>query len=648
MISKLKIRFLLGVLVVIVTYHLIVSSNVQRQDLQNVFDFNRASSDSTVQDSTQKAGVNRLDNPPNEEIVQSKPQNEVESIENDETVGEKPVPAKEQPPAAKQPEVELDDSKPVLEQQLEDDTENTLESIKEQAAKPDNLKDYRIFFDNLEDFAMKQPSIKKKYKTEHAKELFSTHDSFLFSKEYLENVLDIPHETYEELKDSHRRYVKERIPELLKQVKTFGNMLPTDKEWNSYKGSSGYVLVGGGRFSWLSFLVIKQMRANGSKLPIELFIATESDYEQHFCDEVLPKYNARCNVFDDKLAQELSNRFNLGGYQYKMLAILSSKFENVLYLDSDNFPTRDVDYLFESDLYKENQLLLWPDAWARTTNPKYYDIAEVEVKENKLRYSNYDEKQAGGKDKLKPLSEYTFKDSWYHDFEGALPDPTSETGMLMINKSSHLKTLLLCLYYNIFGPDFYYPLMTQGSAGEGDKETFIAAAHVMKEPWYQCAKQFKWTGYESKAEKKFVSKALAHYDPVQAQDLTNDKVDVIFMHLSYPKFYPNWLVDNHDLVYADSDEHIRMYASVNDNVGYDFDLRVLQFFTEGLCPNYYDKKTGKPIENVPKINYKDDYMGNHLLYVRGEEENNLKRCEDVFIPHLKWLKESAQIPTVVS
>ena len=40
----------------------------------------------------------------------------------------------------------------------------------------------------------------------------------------------------------------------------------------------------------------------------------------------------------------------------------------------------------------------------------------VPVKENKLRYSKYDEKQAGGKDKLKPLSEYTFKDSWYHDF----------------------------------------------------------------------------------------------------------------------------------------------------------------------------------------------------------------------------------------
>lgn len=91
-----------------------------------------------------------------------------------------------------------------------------------------------------------------------------------------------------------------------------------------------------------------------------------------------------------------------------------------------------------------------------------------------------------------------------------------------------------------------------------------------------------------------------------------------------------------------------MYSSINDNVGYDFDLRVLQFFTEGLCPNYYDEESGKPIENVPKISFNDDYMGNHLMYVKDEEENNIKRCKDVFIPHLKWLKETAKIPTVVS
>ena len=49
----------------------------------------------------------------------------------------------------------------------------------------------------------------------------------------------------------------------------------------------------------------------------------------------------------------------------------------------------------------------------------------------------------------------------------------------------------------------------------------------MKEPWYQCARQFKWTGYVSKVDNKFTSKALAHYDPVQAQDTTRQDVDII-------------------------------------------------------------------------------------------------------------------------
>ncbi|EGW32388.1 uncharacterized protein SPAPADRAFT_71814 [Spathaspora passalidarum NRRL Y-27907] len=503
------------------------------------------------------------------------------------------------------------------------------------------IRDYTIFFDKLEKFAIKQPSIKDRYKTEKAHEMFSTHVTHNLNKEYLENVLDISDQTYKELKDSHHRYVTEQIPKLINDygISTFGNILPSDKDWKKYHGSSGYVLVGGGQYTWLSYLVIKQLRATGAKFPIELFIPSFEDVDQEFCDKVLPKFNARCNVFDSILSRKLKERFDIGGYQYKMLAILSSRFENVLYLDSDNFPARDPDYLFESDLYRKNQLLLWPDAWARTTNPKFYEIAQVDVKPNKLRYTDYDVFMAGGVENLKPLTAYTFADSWFHDFENTLPDPTSETGMLLINKTSHLKTLLLCLYYNVFGPHYYYPLLTQGSAGEGDKETFIAAAHVMKEPWHQTLKQFKWTGYYSKNDGKFASKALAHYDPIDAiEDPTAGDVDVIFMHLSYPKFYPNWLVDNHDLIYEDG-EHIRMYSQINENVGYDFDLRVLQFFTEGLCHNYYDA-SGKPIDGTAGVSLQENYMGRYLSYVAQDFEENTKRCEEVFIPHLMWLKKT--------
>ncbi|CUM62586.1 uncharacterized protein PRCAT00000138001 [Priceomyces carsonii] len=508
-----------------------------------------------------------------------------------------------------------------------------------------SIKDYSFFFKNLDKYALKSPSIKDVYKTNKAAEKFSNDDSFLFSKEYLENVLDIPDSTFRELKDSHKRYVNEEITRATKHLSTFGNVLTTDIEWKEYAGSSGYVIVGGGQYSWLAYLVIRQIRATGANLPIELFIANENEYEKDFCEILLPKYNARCNLFNTELSSELKKKFGMGGFQYKMLAILSSKFENVIYLDSDNFPTKDVDYIVDSELYKEKGLIIWPDAWARTTNPKYYDIAGIEVKEKKIRFSNYDKKRAEkeGKSDSLDLSDYSFQNSAYHDFEGTLPNPSSEAGMLIINKTSHLKTLLLSLYYNVFGPNFYYPLLTQGSAGEGDKETFIAAAHVMKEPYFQILKQFKWTGYFSEENNEFRSKALGHYDPIQSLDQSNKDSSIVFMHLSYPKYYPNWLADNHDLIYEGLGNHIRMYADIYDNVGYDFDLRVLQFFTQGICPNYYDEE-GDAIDGQNDVTRKTDYMGNFLSYVRNDELTEADRCLKIFIPHLRWLKETSKYP----
>ncbi|KAG7662004.1 uncharacterized protein J8A68_004504 [[Candida] subhashii] len=693
MLPRHRTRILIIVLLCLVGYQLFTSSSSSSQRIvpSNLHDIIEDSLAEPIRQPPQRhkrpVPGQRLENPPDEIIPEAEPNGDQleeelikdtskginnEGLKNSNEDHIKPpikdTPAKDKPikdeadgkiitpdekplqPEDKQVSPDSGPSKPVGKQGVSN--EQPLKPI-DFADVKFKIKDFTIFFDKMEDYAINQPSIKNKYKTVKAAEKFATHKDHLFSKEYLENVLDIPEETYNALKDSHHRYVHNRIPQLIDEygIKTFGNILPTDPEWESYQGSSGYVIVGGGQYSWLSYLVIKQLRKTGAKLPIELFIPTKSDFEADFCEKVLPKLNARCNVFDPVLSSQLKRRFSLGGFQYKMLALLSSKFENVLYLDSDNFPTKNVDYLFTSKLFADHRLMLWPDAWARTTNPKYYEIAEIKVPENKLRYSNYDKENAPDKNNLPPLSSYTFKNSWFHDFENTLPDPTSETGMLLINKSTHLKTLLLCLYYNVYGPHFYYPLFTQGSAGEGDKETFIAAAHAMKQPWYQTKKPFKWTGYVSQLDNKFTSKALGHYDPIQAEEISiakdqgkdveeEDKVDIIFMHLSYPKFYPDWLANNHDLIYEKSEDHIRMYGQIKENVGYDFDLRVLQFFTEGLCENYYDEN-GKPVDGEAGVSKKENYMGDKLLYLLKDQQVNEERCRDIFIPHLKWLKETA-------
>ncbi|EEQ37241.1 Alpha-1,2-mannosyltransferase MNN2 [Clavispora lusitaniae] len=504
---------------------------------------------------------------------------------------------------------------------------------------------YELFFQGLDEYVVKAPSLKDRYKADKVESRGSNQDEFLFSKEYLENVLDISDETLQLLKQSHHGYVHKHMDNLIKESKiaTFGIVRPESPEWKTYKKSAGYVIIGGGKYSWLSYLVVKQIRSIGGTLPIEVFIPSEKEYEEKFCKEVLPKYDAVCNVLDVDVMKSVAENFKIGGYQFKMLAILTSKFENVMYLDSDLFPTRNPEYIFDSDLYKEKGLLLWPDHWARTTNPKFHEIAEYPVLETKVRYSKYDKKQAESKgESLKPLSEFTFKDSNFHDFQNALPDPSSEAGILVVNKTSHLRTMLLALYYNLLGPDYYYPLMTQGGAGEGDKETFIAAASVMGEPYHQTAKSFAWVGYHSQDEKSFVSKALGHYDPLVLDPEAPN--NITFLHCSYPKYYTDWFYNNHDLIYKDEKTHIRMYEGIYNNVGYDVDLKFQQNFVQGVCKGYY--KDGKAVDS--DIREEDEWAGNFLKYIGDDLEANNKRCAEVYLPHLKWLKETTKFPNTLT
>lgn len=49
-------------------------------------------------------------------------------------------------------------------------------------------------------------------------------------------------------------------------------------------------------------------------------------------------------------------------FHLKAAAMIASSFSEVLYLDSDNFPLRDPEYLFDAPPYREGgSVLFWPD-----------------------------------------------------------------------------------------------------------------------------------------------------------------------------------------------------------------------------------------------------------------------------------------------
>lgn len=205
------------------------------------------------------------------------------------------------------------------------------------------------------------------------------------------------------------------------------------------KHSRGIVTVGGGSYFPPLMVSLRLLRRTGTAMPVEVFLP-EDEYEEQMCEEVLPTLNAACRTFP-KLGGKISH------YQFKVFAIILSSFEDVLWLDADNFSLHDAASLFTSTPFQKTGMVAWPDIWQTSVSPTYYLIAQS---------------------KPTPVSARA----------------STESGQLLVSKTKHWKTLLLAAYYNYYGPEYYYPLLCQGGAGCGDKETFLPAAEAMGLPFY--------------------------------------------------------------------------------------------------------------------------------------------------------------------
>ena len=124
-----------------------------------------------------------------------------------------------------------------------------------------------------------------------------------------------------------------------------------------------------------------------------------------------------------------------------MVAILFSRFEEVLYLDADNVALGDPTALFDSPQLAPSGLLLWPDFWPPSTAPDAYAIAPEAAAQN-----------AGS---------------------GGF---SCESGQMVVVKSTAWPGLLATWFMNMQAP-LWYRLM--GSyMGTGDKDTWAFGAAV--------------------------------------------------------------------------------------------------------------------------------------------------------------------------
>jgi alpha 1,2-mannosyltransferase len=303
-------------------------------------------------------------------------------------------------------------------------------------------------------------------------------------------------------------------------------------------GTRGIVVTGG--FNQLPVLVIslRMLRRTQSNLPVEVFVADRSEWDDEICNNVLPSLNAKCLAFSD-IFHAASTGVPLDRFQFKIMAILFSSFEEVLLLDSDAFPIHNPELLFESEPFKSHGLTVWPDFWYPSESPYYFEIAKI--------------------DTIPPLNER----------------PSVESGEIMYSKATHHMSLMLATYYNYYGPKYYYPLLSQGAPGEGDKETFAWAATALKEPFYAVRERVMALGRHD-TNGNYLGSAMAQHDPnadyafTKVYGLPQDRnenletgkenhfdmqasdVKPFFIHANFPKFDPSTIFGHQMTDFSDA------------------------------------------------------------------------------------------------
>ncbi|KAJ5764301.1 Alpha-mannosyltransferase [Penicillium manginii] len=271
-------------------------------------------------------------------------------------------------------------------------------------------------------------------------------------------------------------------------------------------GKRGLVSTAGATYLPVFVSSLRMLRRAGSTLPVEVFMKDAGEYEKRVCSEVLPMLNAQCLVLGDVVGKSVIEH-----YQLKIFAVLFSSFEEIVWMDADCFPLGKPEDLLDSEPFKSNGLVTWPDFWASSASPLYYKISRQEVTPMTARQS-------------------------------------SETGIFLVSKKTHMLPLLLAAYYNFYGPSHYFRLLSQGGPGEGDKETFLQAATAAGASFYAVSERVQAIGHATKDG--LSGSAMAQSDPRQDFALTTKDQwrtkdpavapppPIFFIHANYPKFNP--------------------------------------------------------------------------------------------------------------
>jgi alpha 1,2-mannosyltransferase len=205
--------------------------------------------------------------------------------------------------------------------------------------------------------------------------------------------------------------------------------------------SRGIVMAVGDRSAAVrARTIIRLLQSYSCTLPVEVFhflnelTAADQDLLKDLSQ--LEEGQEGTNV-TFRLIDGLQKESNLWkSFHIKGAAIQQSSFDEVLYLDTDSYPLRDPNYLFEGENWKATGLLLWPDyTKSHPKNPLWRLLGQ----------------------------------NCRNEYEG-------ESGQILISRSRHQDLMWLVEYFAINNFVYY------GFMG-GDRDSFRAAALLLGKTW---------------------------------------------------------------------------------------------------------------------------------------------------------------------
>jgi hypothetical protein len=207
----------------------------------------------------------------------------------------------------------------------------------------------------------------------------------------------------------------------------------------------GIVICGGGiRYFTNAWVCINRLRRTGCRLPIEVWHLGKP--------EMTPQMSKLLASLGAKTIDAFQMRKNhptrlLGGWELKPYSVFHSRFNDVLFLDADNVPVRNPEYLFETEEFKSTGAVFWPD----------------------LDHGR-DEKSLA---------------VWRSCGLRRPHEPEFESGQMLFDKSRCALPLRFCVWLNE-NSDFYYRYL------HGDKETFHIAFRKLKKKYSLVPKPVDW------------------------------------------------------------------------------------------------------------------------------------------------------------